>query len=56
MWIPIMEERVIVTKRLVLVEEVRVKKIRREVRGPLSVKLRREEVVVDRDTQSRDDQ
>jgi uncharacterized protein (TIGR02271 family) len=56
MVIPIIEERVIVTKRLVLVEEVRVKKIRREVREPQSVKLRREEVVVDRDTQNRDGQ
>jgi uncharacterized protein (TIGR02271 family) len=56
MVIPIIEERVIVTKRLVLVEEVRVKKIRREVREPQSVKLRREEVVVGRDTQNRDDQ
>ena len=56
MVIPIIEERVIVTKGLVLVEEVRVKKIRREVREPQSVKLRREEVVVHRDTQNRDDQ
>jgi stress response protein YsnF len=56
MVIPIIEERVIVTKRLVLVEEVRVKKIRREVWEPQSVKLRREEVVVGRDTQNRDDQ
>jgi stress response protein YsnF len=56
MVIPIIEERVIVTKGLVLVEEVRVKKIRREVREPQSVKLRREEVVVHRDTQNRDHQ
>lgn len=56
MVIPIIEERVIVTKGLALVEEVRVKKIRREVREPQSVKLRHEEVVVHRDTQNRDDQ
>jgi hypothetical protein len=41
----------VVTKRLVLVKEVRVKKIRREVRELQSVKLRREEVVVNRDNQ-----
>ena len=45
--IPIVEERVVVTKRLVLVEEIW---------EPQSVKLRREEIVVDRDNQNRDDQ
>ena len=47
MVIPSIEEGVIVTKRRVLVEEVR---------EPQSVKLRREEVVVHRDTQNQDDQ
>ena len=55
MVIPIIEESVIVTKRLVLVEEIRVEKIR-EVREPQTVKLRREEVVVNRNTQNGDDQ
>ncbi|MFO7664334.1 MAG: YsnF/AvaK domain-containing protein [Chloroflexota bacterium] len=54
--IPIVEERVVVAKRLVLVEEIRVKKVRREVRKPQSVKLRREEILIDRDDQNRDDQ
>ena len=43
-------------KRITKDEAVRVKKIRREVREPQSVKLRHEEVVVDRDNQNRDDQ
>lgn len=47
--IPVVEERVDVVKRLVLVEEVRVKRIRKEVHDPQRVALRREEVVVDRD-------
>ena len=45
--IVVRRKRVIVTERLVLVEEVR---------ETQSVKLRREEVVADRDTQNRDDQ
>jgi uncharacterized protein (TIGR02271 family) len=49
MVIPVVEERVVVTKHLVLVEEIRVKKIRIEVREPQRVMLRREEVKVDRD-------
>jgi hypothetical protein len=43
-------------ERITKDEAVRVKKIRGEVRGPQSVKLRREEVVVDRATQNRDEQ
>jgi uncharacterized protein (TIGR02271 family) len=55
MVIPIIEERVVVMKRLVLVEEVRIKKIRREIRESQSVTLRREEVVVDRENQNEDE-
>ena len=49
-------ERVVVTKRLVLVEDVCIMKIRREVWKPQSVKLRREEILADRDNQNRDGQ
>ena len=45
--IPIDEEHVVVTKCLVLVQEVQ---------EPQGLKLQREEVVVDRDNQNRDDQ
>ena len=50
--IVVRRKRVIVTERLVLVEEVRVKKVPGEGRESQSVKLRREEVVVNRDTQN----
>ena len=45
--IPIDEAHVVVTKCLVLVEEIQ---------DPQSLKPQREEVVVDRDNQNRDDQ
>ena len=45
--IPIDEERSVVTKCLVLVEEFQ---------EPQSLKLRREEIGVDRDNRNRDDQ
>jgi uncharacterized protein (TIGR02271 family) len=46
--IPLVEEVLVVEKRLVLREEVRVTKRRREVRHPERVTLRREEAVVER--------
>ncbi|RIV23451.1 DUF2382 domain-containing protein [Fibrisoma montanum] len=50
MIIPILREVVVVEKRLVLVEEVHVTKRRTETHKPQQVTLRREEVVVQRDT------
>lgn len=46
--IPLFEERLVVQKRLVLREEVRITKHRIERRAPQIVALRREEVTVDR--------
>jgi uncharacterized protein (TIGR02271 family) len=46
--IPIMEEVLVVEKRLMLKEEVRVSKRRREERNPLQVTLRNEEASVER--------
>lgn len=48
MIIPVMEEVVIVEKRLFLKEEIRVTKHREEIREPKSVKLKKEEVKVER--------
>lgn len=45
--IPVMEEVLVVEKRLVLREEIRVTRRREEVRSPQSVTLRREEVLVE---------
>lgn len=47
--IPLIEEELVVQKRLVLREELRVTKKRREVRNKQSVVLRKEEVTIDRD-------
>jgi uncharacterized protein (TIGR02271 family) len=46
--IPLFEERLVVQKRLVLREEVRITKRRIEHRAPQIVALRREEVTVER--------
>ncbi len=46
--IPIMEERVVVEKQLVLVEELHVRRTRTEHRDPQEVTLRREEANVER--------
>lgn len=46
--IPLLEEVLVVEKRLVLKEEVRITKRRRETRRPQTVTLRREEAVVER--------
>ncbi len=48
MVIPLVEEELVVQKRLVLREEIRVTKYRREFRNPQRVTLRREEVDVER--------
>jgi uncharacterized protein (TIGR02271 family) len=46
--VPVMEETLVIQKRLVLKEELRITKRRREVRAPEHVTLRREEVNVER--------
>jgi uncharacterized protein (TIGR02271 family) len=46
--IPLIEEELVVQKRLVLREELRVTKKRREVRNKQNVTLRKEEVTIDR--------
>jgi uncharacterized protein (TIGR02271 family) len=51
--IPLIEEEIVVQKRLVLREELRVTKKRREVRNKQNVVLRKEEVTIDRDHKSK---
>jgi len=46
--IPLVEEVLVVEKRLIVKEEVRVRKVRREMHQPQEVTLRREEVTVTR--------
>jgi uncharacterized protein (TIGR02271 family) len=46
--VPILEERLVVEKRLVLKEELRITKRRTETRRPRPVSLRREEVTIER--------
>jgi len=46
--IPLVEEVLVVEKRLIVKEEVRVRKVRREMHQPQEVTLRREEVAVTR--------
>lgn len=46
--IPVLEERCVVEKRLFLVEELHVRKQKKETRFPQKVKVLREEVVVER--------
>lgn len=48
MIIPLLEEVVVVEKRLVLREEVHVRKVHKEVSAPQEVRLRKEEVEVER--------
>jgi len=48
MVIPLLEEVLVVEKRLMLKEELRVTKIRREVRSPQRVTVRSEEAVIER--------
>lgn len=48
MIIPVMEEELVIEKRLVLKEEVRITKLHEETRNPQSVTLRREDVKVER--------
>lgn len=44
--IPVLEERSVVEKRLILVEEVRVQRVQRQCSAHQTVRLRREQVVV----------
>lgn len=53
--VPLVEEMLVVEKRLVLKEEVRVTRKRRQVRNPQRVTLRREEVVVERSEGQKDE-
>lgn len=52
--IPVMEERLVVSKELVLTEELHVRKHRHETREARTVTLRSEEAVVERMTPDRD--
>jgi uncharacterized protein (TIGR02271 family) len=52
--IPLVEEVLVVEKRLIVKEEVRVRKVRREMHQPQEVTLRREEVTVTRTPDTRD--
>lgn len=52
MIVPILKEEVVVQKRLVLVEEVRVTRRRIETNVPQQVSLRKEEIQVDRSSQA----
>jgi uncharacterized protein (TIGR02271 family) len=53
--VPLVEEVLVVERRMVLREEVRVTKKRRQVRNPQRVTLRREEVAVERSGNQQDD-
>lgn len=48
MVIPVVEERLVTTKQLVLVEEIRVRRRTLPQRAPREITLRREEIVVER--------
>jgi stress response protein YsnF len=54
--VPLVEDVLVLEKRLVLREEVRVTKKRRQVRSPQQVILRREEVIVERHGDQPDEQ
>jgi stress response protein YsnF len=46
--IPLLEEVLFVEKRLVLREEIRIKKVQKEIRAPQQVTLRQEQVEIER--------
>lgn len=50
MVIPVVREEVVIHKQLVLVEEIRVTTHRKEIKRPVKVTLRREEVFIERKT------